>query len=77
MKDLQDFFERHDEIMSKERKASMEMIKDANKAKDAIEAKLRKQLDKVKLELETINAEFTIKMQKIRLTELELENKLQ
>jgi hypothetical protein len=34
-------------------------------------------LDKVKLELETINAEFTIKMQKIRLTELELENKLQ
>lgn len=31
MKDLQDFFDRHDEIMAKERRSNIEMIKDTNR----------------------------------------------
>lgn len=67
MKDLQDFFDRHEEIMATERKNNIEMIKDTNKAKDELEAKLRKQLDKTQIELETIKSEFNVKMQKIQL----------
>lgn len=67
LKELQDFFDRHDEIMAQERKQNVEMIRDTNKQKEEMEAKLRKQLDKTVIELETIKSEFNVKMQKIRL----------
>lgn len=40
----------------------MELVRDANKSKEETKAKLSKQLDKTVLELETIKAEFNIKM---------------
>lgn len=52
------------------------MIKETNKQKEELEAKLSKQLDLTMIELETIKSEFNVKMQKIRLQELELENKV-
>ena len=75
-KELQDFFDRHEEIMVLERNQNMELVRDANKSKEETKAKLSKQLDKTVLELETIKSEFNIKMQRIRLQELELENKV-
>lgn len=76
MKDLQDFYDRHEEIMAKERKTYLEMIKDTNNSKEELEARLCKQLDQTTIELETIKSEFNVKMQKIKLQEIELENKL-
>jgi hypothetical protein len=40
---------------------------ETNKAKEELEAKLRKELEKTTIELETIKSEFNVKMQKIRL----------
>jgi hypothetical protein len=54
----------------------VEMIKETNRQKEELEAKLSKQLDLTMIELETIKSEFNVKMQKIRLQELELENKV-
>lgn len=62
--------------MAQERKANIELIKETNRQKEETEAKLSKQLDKTVIELETIKSEFNVKMQKIRLQELELENKV-
>ena len=62
VKELQDFFDRHEEIMALERKQNIEMIKDTNKQKEDMEAKLRKQLEKTVIELETIKSEFNVKM---------------
>jgi len=76
VKMLQDFYDRHEEIMAQERRANVEMIKETNKQKEELEAKLSKQLDLTMIELETIKSEFNVKMQKIRLQELELENKV-
>ena len=53
--------------MALERKNNIEMIKDTNRQKEELEAKLKKQLDKTQIELETIKSEFNVKMQKIRL----------
>ena len=47
-----------------------------NAEKDTIERKLKKELDESQTELETLKGEFKVKMMKIKLTELELENKL-
>ncbi len=62
--------------MAAERKSNIEMIRDTNKAKEDTEAKLNKTLDKTVIELETLKSEFNVKMQKIRLTEIELETKV-
>jgi len=45
MKDLQDFYDRHEEIMAKERKTYLDMIKDTNNSKEELEARLNKSLD--------------------------------
>ena len=47
-----------------------------NDEKDTIERKLKKELDESQTELETLKGEFKVKMMKIQLQELELENKL-
>ena len=47
-----------------------------NDEKDTIERKLKKELDESQTELETLNGEFKVKMMKIQLLQLELENKL-
>ena len=47
-----------------------------NNEKEAIERKLTKELDDTQTELETLKGEFKVKMMKIQLQELELENKL-
>lgn len=52
------------------------MQKKLNDEKDAIERKLTKELDESQTALETLNGEFKVKMMKITLAELELENKL-
>ena len=62
LKQLQDFFDRHEEIMAAERKSNIEMIRDTNKVKEETEAKLKKTLDKTVIELETIKSEFNVKM---------------
>ena len=52
------------------------MQKKLNDEKDQIERNLTKQLDESQTELETLKGEFKVKMMKIQLQELELENKL-
>ena len=47
-----------------------------NDEKETIERNLKKELDESQTELETLKGEFKVKMMKISLAELELENKL-
>ena len=47
-----------------------------NDDKETIERYLKKELDESQTELETLKGEFKVKMMKISLAELELENKL-
>lgn len=75
-KELLDFYNRYDTIIQQERKANIESIKEINDRKEEIERNLRKQLDNTTSELETLKSEFNVKMQKIKLMELELDNKL-
>ena len=75
-KELQDFFNRYDTIIQQERKANFESIKEINERKEEIERNLKKQLDNTTSELETLKSEFNVKMQRIKLMELELDNKL-
>ena len=44
--------------------------------REDIERKLKKELDECQTELETLKGEFKVKMMKIQLAELELDNKL-
>ena len=73
---MQDFFNRYDTIIQQERKANFESIKEINERKEEIERNLKKQLDNTTSELETLKSEFNVKMQRIKLMELELDNKL-
>lgn len=75
-KELQDFYNRYDTIIQQERKSNIESIKEINDRKEEVERNLRKQLDNTTSELETLKSEFNVKMQKIKLMELELDNKL-
>ncbi len=75
-KELLDFYNRYDTIIQQERKANIESIKEINDRKEEVERKLKKQLDNTTSELETLKSEFNVKMQKIKLMELELDNKL-
>ena len=76
LKKLQDFHDKYDEILQAEKTESQSMQKKLNDEKDAIERKLTKELDESQTALETLNGEFKVKMMKITLAELELENKL-
>ena len=67
MKQLQDFFDRHDEIMAAERKHNVELVMETNRQKEELQARMKKDLEKTTIELETIKSEFNVKMQKIRL----------
>ena len=75
-KKLQDFYDKHDAILQDERTASQTQIITLSKEKDEVESFYKKELDKTNTKLETLEGEFQVKMMKIRLQELELENKL-
>lgn len=75
-KELQDFYDRYDAIIQEERTANMMQIKGINDTRDKQESELRKQVEELDIELKTLKSEFTLRMQKIRLAELEVDNKL-
>lgn len=55
----------------------MTQIKQINDVRDKQEQELRKKNEELDIELKTLKSEFTLRMQKIRLAELEVDNKLQ
>ena len=75
-KKLQDFYDKHDAILQEERSSSQKQIIQLSKDKDDLERHYKKELDVKTTALETLEGEFQVKMMKIRLMELELENKL-
>ena len=76
MKTLQEFFDKHDKILQEQQSSSTAEIIQLRKEKDDMEAQYKKELDVKTTALETLEGEFQVKMMKIRLMELELENKL-
>jgi hypothetical protein len=54
----------------------MNQIKEINDTRDKTEQTLTRKLQTVQQELDTVNGEFNLKMQKIKLMELELEAKI-
>ena len=76
LKKLQEFFDKYDTILQEERNAAQSMQKQLNDDKDKIERTLTKELDESQTELATLKGEFKVKMMRITLQELELENKL-
>ena len=54
----------------------MKMLIKLNEEREEMERNLKKQLDTTKRELEELQGEFQVKMMKIKLMELEVENKL-
>lgn len=75
-KKLQEFYDKHSTILAeKEAELTSQIIKIKNE-KEESERVLQKELDTKKTELETHAGEFKVRMMKIRLMELELENKL-
>ena len=54
----------------------MNQIKEINDTRDKTEQTLTRKLRTVQQELDTVNGEFNLKMQKIKLMELELEAKI-
>ena len=75
-KKLQDFYDKHDAILQEEKTGSLSQIIKLNNEKDELERFFKKELDVKTTALETLEGEFQVKMMKIRLMELELENKL-
>ena len=75
-KKLQDFYDKHDSILQEERSSTQKQIIGLMKEKDDLERHYKKELDVKTTALETLEGEFQVKMMKIRLMELELENKL-
>lgn len=76
MKTLQEFFDKHDKILQEQQSSSTAEIIQLRKEKDDMEAQYKKELDVKTTALETLEGEFQVKMMKIRLMELEWENKL-
>ena len=75
-KKLQEFFDKYDKILQEQQTSSQTEIISLRKEKDDMEASYKKELDIKTTALETLEGEFQVKMMKIRLMELELENKL-
>lgn len=75
-KKLQEFFDKHDKILQEQQTSSQTEIISLRKEKDDMETTFKKELDVKTTALETLEGEFQVKMMKIRLMELELENKL-
>jgi hypothetical protein len=53
--------------MAAERKHNVELVMETNRQKEELQARMKKDLEKTTIELETIKSEFNVKMQKIRL----------
>lgn len=75
-KELQDFKDKFDVVLQEERSEKMKMLIKLNEEREEMERNLKKQLDTTKRELEELQGEFQVKMMKIKLMELEVENKL-
>jgi hypothetical protein len=75
-KSLQDFKDKYDTVLQDERTDKQKMLIKLNEERDEMERTLKKQLDSTKTELEELQGEFQVKMMKIKLMELEVENKL-
>lgn len=75
-KELQEFKDKFDVVLQDERSDKQKMLIKLNEEREEMERNLKKQLDTTKRELEELQGEFQVKMMKIKLMELEVENKL-
>lgn len=75
-KKLQEFYDKHSTILAEREAELTAQILKIKAEKEEAERVLQKELDAAKTELETNAGDFKVRMMKIRLMELELENKL-
>jgi len=75
-KKLQEFYDKHSTILAeRESELTAQILKIKNE-KEESERTLQKELDSKKTELETYAGELKVRMMKIRLKEIELENQI-